>query len=692
MEQINPTTWKEVAKDDPKDRLEVVIGDDKQEGFYPQVKLERWDNEANFSVRLKDTEYERATVSTLDNKIIWDKDNIKIEFYEGDNGYKFIPYLKSKPIDNVISRWSVKKKGCSFYRQPPLTEEYQNGYSEEFKKEIVVTETDVKDLEGNVLVHRPENIVNSYAIYHNTKGGMNDIYGKDYKVGKLGQDYRVHLYDNNGLESWGDIEYIWFDEENGERIVRCNDEEFLDKAVYPIKSNDDFGYKGIGGTQTSCSINKIYGGSGIGGAGTAIQITARSKNASGNTNVKGLLIKASDKTIISNGITDPGVFGSAAAWYSCNYSTSPTISAILYYIGVIPQTYGLTLYYDSSQPSGTYWFIDNSNSYTTPTNPTDGTAYDTYRLSIYATYTPSGGGEETAAYTPLSAVLTIPSITATYVLALTSVITALSLVLTVPSISASYVQEESATYTPVPIEISVPAITASSVSEQSATFTPLSLVITIPSTTASSDTVLTASFTPLSVVATIPAITATYESELDATFTPLSLLITSPAITATSESELESAYTPLSVVLTIPSTTATYESELDATFTPTSLVLTIPSITASSESGEESAVFTPVSLVFTIPANTATYESELSAVFVSPSLILTIPSIKATSNIIWFSQDKSTSIDPTNLTKNSISPTNLTKNSIAPTNLTKNSIDPTNSTKHSATFNNLIKS
>jgi len=40
-------------KDDPKDRIEVEIGDSKEPGvILPQEKICRWDNESNVSIRL----------------------------------------------------------------------------------------------------------------------------------------------------------------------------------------------------------------------------------------------------------------------------------------------------------------------------------------------------------------------------------------------------------------------------------------------------------------------------------------------------------------------------------------------------------------------------------------------------------------------------------------------------------------
>jgi len=73
IQTINDSTFKLTAKNDPKDLITVIIGDDKQEKFYPQIKLERWDNEVNFSVRLKDNI--GGVVKTKGDKITYSKGN-----------------------------------------------------------------------------------------------------------------------------------------------------------------------------------------------------------------------------------------------------------------------------------------------------------------------------------------------------------------------------------------------------------------------------------------------------------------------------------------------------------------------------------------------------------------------------------------------------------------------------------------
>ena len=106
---------------EPKDEINVEIGDTKQTEFYPQVKICRWSNETNFSVRLKDTEYEKAKISFNKDKIVWDKDNIKIEYCdypEGEGGYKMVWYLKSKPATNKVE-FTIQSKGLGFLLPTP---------------------------------------------------------------------------------------------------------------------------------------------------------------------------------------------------------------------------------------------------------------------------------------------------------------------------------------------------------------------------------------------------------------------------------------------------------------------------------------------------------------------------------------------------------------------------------------------
>lgn len=348
----------------PKDELNVIVGDDKETDFIPQIKLCRWSNETNFSVRLKHNKVGVEKVETIGDKVKWSKGNIDIEFYDYEGGYKMVWYLKKKPKTNKVE-FTIQSKGLDFFYQPELTqEEKDNG------------------------AFRPENVVGSYAVYHQTKGGMNDINGKDYKVGKAGHIYRPKLTDAEGKEEWG---ILHIDKDAGTYEVEIP-QDFLDKAVYPIKSNDEFGYQGEGGTDTNRVPNDIIGGSGTpSNSGDVSKISGYFSST--GTDAKGILV-ASNKTIVGSGINDPTAIGSLG-WYDLLYSAQPSVIADnLYYPAFIGKVApNIVIYYDSGQPSGTYWFIDSSNNYDTPTDPTDGVAYDTYRVSIYATYTPAVGAD-----------------------------------------------------------------------------------------------------------------------------------------------------------------------------------------------------------------------------------------------------------------------------------------------------------
>jgi len=400
-------------KNEPKDEIKIEIGDNTPvevkgllggatgattSEFTPSIKLTRW-NEVFFKITpigLDKVATKDKTLSFEGNKIKYGTPKMSFEMYEAtdtpEGGYKFIWYLNEKPATNKVE-FAIESSGLDFFYQPPLTQEYQNGYSEEFQKEIVVSETQVKDLEGNVLVERPENVVGSYAVYHQTKGGMNDINGKEYKTGQAFFIYRPHIIDATGAETWGNLHI-----ENGIYSVEIP-QDFLDKAVYPIKSNDTFGYTTAGGSSQTHGQGYWKGRIGTSGAaGTLDSIHESVDYTSTATYHLKAVITNSAFGILTNGVGETvTVNNSGQGWKYATYSTKPTIAAAtVYYAGMIAENADTNHWFNSG---GTWGDSrqDTTNSYTTPTNPTDaGGSSSLY--SIYATYTPAGGGA--AAPTP----------------------------------------------------------------------------------------------------------------------------------------------------------------------------------------------------------------------------------------------------------------------------------------------------
>ena len=226
----NTKSYQYTPKDDPKDRIAVEVGDSKDPTtFHPQVKIMRWNNEVNASIRLKhDTIPGNVSYSDDGTKTTWIKkqgqNEWKAVFYHRsdleEEGFEFEVHLPAKPPVNYLE-FTVNTKELDWFYQPPLTQQEIN--------------------QGN---NRPENIIGSYAVYHKTKGGINDTNGMDYKVGKAFHVYRPHVVDANNNATYGTLE---LDEVNG--ILKISvDQTWLNNAVYPVIVDPTFGYQTMGGS------------------------------------------------------------------------------------------------------------------------------------------------------------------------------------------------------------------------------------------------------------------------------------------------------------------------------------------------------------------------------------------------------------------------------------------------------------
>lgn len=126
-----------------------------------------------------------------------------------------------------------------FFYQPELTEEFKVGDRD--GQIVSVTETDCFDKDGKFIIHRSIDVIGSYAVYHKYK--KNYILGQtSYKTGKFCHIYRPRFIDVNG-----DIKYSVLDIKDGIYKVAVL-KDWIDKAIYPIKANDTFGYTDIGAT------------------------------------------------------------------------------------------------------------------------------------------------------------------------------------------------------------------------------------------------------------------------------------------------------------------------------------------------------------------------------------------------------------------------------------------------------------
>ena len=252
--QLKDNTFCFSPKPNWNDKIEVEIGDIKQPNtFFPQLKIKRWDNEINYSLRFKDEENIEEKISYKDEKIKWVKGNKEIHLYDNpvtskDGGYEIEVVLKEKPVSNKLE-FSIETKGLSFFFQPELTQKEKEN--------------------GNI---RPENVIDSYAVYYkNSPLNYND--GKLYQAGKAFHIYRIKATDANGVSVWG--------KQNIDVIKKLHTieipQDFLDNATYPVIVDPTFGYTTLGESSAISIGSYIYGttstysGGGVGTRATQIK-------------------------------------------------------------------------------------------------------------------------------------------------------------------------------------------------------------------------------------------------------------------------------------------------------------------------------------------------------------------------------------------------------------------------------------
>ena len=168
-------------------------------------------------------------------------------------------------------------------------------------------------------------------------------------------------------------------------LTSNNDVYMTFRSYASQSSSSTFGYTTAGSSYTTVSANYMYGSVFTSPAysGMTVQsITFRGRGSFGTANVKGVLVRHSDLTIVAVG--NPVSISTTANWYTSTFSSSPSISASTdYVIMLIPDASTRFYYGTGTTKQGHY---DRTNSYTTPANPTDAT-HNNNQYSIYCTFT-----------------------------------------------------------------------------------------------------------------------------------------------------------------------------------------------------------------------------------------------------------------------------------------------------------------
>jgi hypothetical protein len=382
--QFSGNTFSRCVKNNPFDKIEVEVGDAKQQNFFPQAKVMRWDNETNLSVRLI-TSKGSNTVSTESEKIVWSNGKEEAHFYEinpneehKEGAFEFEVVLGEKPLSNVVE-FSIETKGITFSKQLSLLEETPR------PDWVTVSETEAYNEKGELAYYRPENVVGSYALFHESnKGDYSKVGGKDYKTGKFGHIFRPKIIDSKGNWVWGELNV------KDNLLTVTIPEEFLNKAIYPIIVDPTFGYtvSGASGTITWDFIGTKFTPNSSGVA-TEISVYIWSQSdipVGANVNVG---IYNDNSGVIGTNITNSTeIFiepGEVNDWVDFAINNTNVTEEENYWLVAQQSVKYLMIYNDSEDGFSSYYDTDHTfNDWSTPS---DGSYIDDRRYSIYATYT-----------------------------------------------------------------------------------------------------------------------------------------------------------------------------------------------------------------------------------------------------------------------------------------------------------------
>lgn len=701
---IERNTFKREINSNPKDRVELERGDIKEDNYMPQDKHMRWDNEVNVSRRAPiDPD---AVVETEGEKIKYiAPDGYEVHQYEKPEGDELelhfrdmAAFLKRATVTpdgkNYRIVLTTQYKNVKAYKQLPLTIEEAGKWPENY----IITETDVFDENGNSVVHRPDNVVNSLAFYHVSKGGLNRADGMEYKAGKVGHQFRIKLIDKNGNWIWADQN--WLPESN--EIELLLPKEWVDTCTFDLTVDPTFGYTSAGASNLEFYGNQVFG--------DGAKITGGDFNLSEDGDISKLTVHVATLTAsysditVFGGIFSPGTtlpnerVGDSVSqsgitstgWKDLTYGSPLTLTAGNHKLCTYADVDGAGNYdamhvsYDSGGSNAaraTSTGVTNASQMgDTLTNDGSGdgpvyvysTVTNTQKVSIYATYTPDPGSSD-AVVCALPGTAGQDATIGTIDWADQSNITALDS----NRASANAVRVSGAV-----TDESVKLINGGSIAGNDKTL-DTTLLTAERSYGGPTDTwglTLSASdvnasnfgvgFSMIGNGGTSKYLTATnfgFSIPTGATIDGIEVFVNiyNPAGTPSVDSiEMCVYYTesstasvsPVTTTLTVPSVTPTYIQSETATVSPVSISATIPSVTATYD-GTYNASVTPVALSLTTPSVTATQPNQTLSIdsfvlafsltaTVSPVLLtLALPAITAT-----YTQVDTATVSPKTLT------------------------------------------
>ena len=391
IKQLNATTYEINLPTGDK----VEIGDKEALDFKPHIKLNRWGKECSLKLGLSTTEKVAPIVEA--NKVKWcgnkaevyfypleprtvvakDKDGSDVEFTQNElGGFEFEVVLKQKPDTNKISL-DIETQGLKFYYQPLEP---------------------IKPSPGAIVLC-PDNVRGSYAVYHRTRTNIHssEADANKYKAGKAFHIYRPKVVDAKGNWTWGELSV---DDQAGTLEITIK-EDWLDRAVYPVLIDPNFGYE-TKGSQSDLAQNYLLWGTKFTcpESGTAQSITAYVK-------VSFATIRHWRYGLYTDSDGSPNAFcreteeaseGNFDDWKTLDLTSTYDLSNAAYWLEVWASTTNAVRFYRDTGDANQGMY-NNGQSYHDWPDPQSANGYNYQKLSIYCTYTTAGATEKNSSDT-----------------------------------------------------------------------------------------------------------------------------------------------------------------------------------------------------------------------------------------------------------------------------------------------------
>lgn len=364
-----------------RDRIDVEVGDSKEPSqFLPQMKIARWSNEVNLSIRA-DVHPQAVVEEKAGNRIHyvtpdWELHQFPVEASAlvPEGGFEFEWLLLKKPPTNRL-RTTIQSKGLNFFRQPA---------------------TEMDPVEGGSV---PEHVRGSFAVYHASKGGLVDALGMNYRSGKAWHIYRPEAIDANGNRAWCDHDIT----PNGRFYDVTVPQAFLDSAVYPVRVDPTFGYTTAGASNTQFigvalpnAIGSLVSSYTASAGDTLTLLSAYADNAGGGSGPGPVtlalysIVSSIPEARLGSTANTPNV-STTAAWMDTSALSEAMSAGVAYNVALSGQALvgasSFRIYYDTGSAPGR-----RVSSNTTLEDPfaDSGTSDSGTHYSLYATYTAGG--------------------------------------------------------------------------------------------------------------------------------------------------------------------------------------------------------------------------------------------------------------------------------------------------------------